>query len=166
MTPSRRNNKHYPPETSGSGMSVRNNTTSSSTGFRQSQTSTAKNTHHELYELQRYDNLSQNNNTMRDTGSSRSQSLVREQTQNTFRSSSNHSQSVNQKTCHKSLNKINRNDEFIPLFVLVDASKEDNERKVREICRKLVFLQTEEAEPVVNFQDQTGRVSQQLKHDP
>ena len=53
----------------------------------------------------------------------------------------------------------NTNKEFIPAFVLVDACQSNNERKIREAVRKLSCLASAQVEPIVNFQDPTGRVS-------
>jgi len=55
-----------------------------------------------------------------------------------------------------------REKEFIPSFLLIDACKTNNERKVKEICKRLSSLSDEETQPVANFQDQTGRVSYSL----
>ncbi|OXA57450.1 Inversin [Folsomia candida] len=50
-----------------------------------------------------------------------------------------------------------RERDFVPSFVLLDACISNNERKVREICRKLSTLDDDDVEPVINFQDQAGR---------
>jgi hypothetical protein len=52
-----------------------------------------------------------------------------------------------------------REREFVPSFLLIDACKTNNERKVKEICKKLSTLSTDDVQPVANFQDQAGRVS-------
>lgn len=54
--------------------------------------------------------------------------------------------------------------DFVPSFVLIDACKTNNDRKVREICRKLATLAPDDVHPVANFQDQTGRVSYQINY--
>lgn len=137
MTPSRKNNKHYPPESV-----IKMNSNAS------------------CYTTAQHNSLSHNHHQQRNDQSNRSLSgnVVDEKYyQNPhFHNNHSHSQNNNQKTSRKNPHKINR--EFIPSFILVDTCKEGNERKVREICRKLMALEAEEAESVVNFQDQTGRV--------
>ncbi|CAG7836640.1 unnamed protein product [Allacma fusca] len=56
---------------------------------------------------------------------------------------------------------INRHQpkEFIPSFVLVDASKSNNERKIRELVRRMTAMCSEDVDPIVNFQDSCGRTA-------
>jgi hypothetical protein len=49
--------------------------------------------------------------------------------------------------------------DFTPLFVLLDACVANNERTLRELVRRLSCLASFDVEPIVNFQDPTGRVS-------
>lgn len=49
--------------------------------------------------------------------------------------------------------------ECFPPFLLHDYCKNNNEKKVKELVRKLCCLSSLEVEPIVNYQDQTGRVS-------
>lgn len=55
-----------------------------------------------------------------------------------------------------------REKNFVPSFILLDACKINDERKVKEICRKLTTLGVEDMQPVINFQDHTGRVRSNL----
>ena len=56
-------------------------------------------------------------------------------------------------------NVVNKPKEFVPSFVLVDACKANNERKIRDLVRRLTPFSCEDVDPIVNFQDSCGRVS-------
>jgi len=49
--------------------------------------------------------------------------------------------------------------EYIPTFMLLDYCKAANERKVKELVKKMENLPIQDVDPVVNFQDHTGRVN-------
>ncbi|ODM98206.1 Ankyrin repeat domain-containing protein 33B [Orchesella cincta] len=139
MTPSRKNNKHSTRESPASTRAINGNNGSC---------------YVQSYCQQRRDHINRN---------SQEREHVFNENETYHHDMVNHSRNLNQQQQQSTRcrdRKVKRNDrEFIPLFVLVDACKENNERKIREICRKLLALSEEEAAPVVNFQDQAGRTA-------
>lgn len=49
--------------------------------------------------------------------------------------------------------------DFVSGFALLEACQANNEGKAKELVRKMCCLSSAEVGPLVNFQDQTGRVS-------
>lgn len=155
MTPSRKN-KQYLPESTGGRGAIK---TSTNTNFQsmQMQQRAVSRQNYQQQQQQRWDQSRQSVRGIMTAGAT-----MNEKYQHPNINSSDPTRSQNGFSNHNRIQKkINKNDhiEFIPLFVLSDACRENSERKVREICRKLMLLEADEAEPVVNFQDQTGRVS-------
>ncbi|CAL8126284.1 unnamed protein product [Orchesella dallaii] len=140
MTPNRKNNKHNTRESPASSGAIKGNISSC---------------YEQSYCQQRRDHISRNSQGSVFDGKDAYQRILNHSLIH------NHNNNQQQQSSSRTRDrKIKRNEsEFIPSFVLVDACKENNERKIREICRKLLALEEEEAATVVNFQDQAGRTA-------